>query len=78
VAFTRDDGKYLIVLNFKDRSWENYQVGVAGRYRELANTSWPQFNLGGYPRRTRGGDQAQWISDLPIPAYGAVVLKREN
>jgi len=78
VAFTRDDGKYLVVLNFRGKDWERYRVGVSGRYRELANTSWPEFNLGGYAARTRGRDQAQWIDDIPIPAYGAVVLKREN
>ena len=78
VAFTRDDGKYLVVLNFRGRDWEHYRVGVSGRYRELANTSWPEFNLGGYATRTRGREQAQWIDDIPIPAYGAVVLKREN
>lgn len=78
VAFTRDEGKYLVVLNFRGRDWERYRVGVSGRYRELANTSWPEFNLGGYVKRTRGAAQAQWIDDLPIPAYGAVVLKRED
>jgi 1,4-alpha-glucan branching enzyme len=78
VAFTRDDGKYLVVLNFRGKDWESYKVGVSGRYRELANTSWPEFNIGGYIKRSRGGEQAQWIDDLPIPAYGAIVLKREN
>jgi 1,4-alpha-glucan branching enzyme len=78
VAFTRGQGKYLIVLNFKGNSWDRYRVGVTGHYRELANTSWPAFNLGGYTERTRGGDQAHQIDDVPIPAYGAVVLKRED
>ncbi len=78
VAFTRDNGKYLVVLNFRGRDWRNYRVGVSGRYRELANTSWPEFNLGGYPERTRGGAQAFRINDVPIPAYGAIVLKRED
>ncbi len=77
-AFTRDGGKYLVVLNFRGRDWPSYRVGVSGRYRELANTSWSEFNLGGYTERTRGGDQAHWIDDLPIPAYGAVVLERED
>jgi 1,4-alpha-glucan branching enzyme len=75
-AFTRANGKYLIVLNFLGKSWENYNVGVSGRYIELANTSWPIYNLNNYPFRSRGGEQAHDISDLHIPAYGAVVLKR--
>lgn len=78
VAFTRDQGRYLIVLNFKASSWGSYDVAVSGRYRELANTSWPAFNLGGYPERTRGGDQAHQIQEVPIPAYGAVILQRED
>ena len=54
----RDGGKYLIVLNFKGSDWAHYDVGVRGRYQELANTSWPAFNLGNYTERNRGGDQA--------------------
>ncbi len=78
MAFTRDNGKYLIVLNFKENSWQHYDVGVSGLYQELANTSWPVFNLGGYPEKTRGGWPAHHISDVHIPAYGAVVLVRWN
>lgn len=76
-AFTRDGGKYLVVMNFKGNSWQHYNVGRSGRYREVANTSWPAFNLGGYVERTRGGDHAHQIGDVPVPAYGVVVLRRE-
>jgi len=76
-AFTRANGKYLVVMNFKQNSWDSYNVGVAGRYKEIANTSWPAFNLGGYAERSRQGDQARDITEVPIPAYGAVILKRE-
>ena len=31
LAFTRDGGKYLIVLNFRGDSWDRYHVGVEGR-----------------------------------------------
>ncbi|HST93371.1 MAG TPA: alpha-amylase family glycosyl hydrolase [Microvirga sp.] len=75
-AFTRDGGKYLIVLNFKGRSWDRYDVGVRGRYEELANTSWPAFNLGSSPEKTRRGGAAHDIDGVPVPAYGAVVLVR--
>jgi 1,4-alpha-glucan branching enzyme len=76
VAFTRDGGKYVVVLNFRGNSWQHYDVGVRGRYQELANTSWPAFNLGGYPERSRGGERAHEATDIAIPAYGAVVLVR--
>jgi 1,4-alpha-glucan branching enzyme len=51
-AFTRDGGKYAVVLNFRGTSWEHYDIGLRGRYQELANTSWPAFNLGGYLERS--------------------------
>ena len=76
-AFTRANGQYLVVMNFKHNSWANYNIGVSGRYKEIANTSWPTFNLGGYAERTRHGDQAHDINEVPIPAYGAVIFKRE-
>lgn len=76
-AFTRDGGKYLVVMNFRGTAWPNYGVGVSGRYREIANTSWPAYNLGGYPEMSRGGEAAHQIHDVPIPPYGAVILKRE-
>jgi 1,4-alpha-glucan branching enzyme len=64
------------VLNFRGGGWEHYDVGVRGRYQEIANTSWPFFNLGNYPERTRGGDRAYDIVDVAIPAYAAVVFVR--
>ncbi len=78
VAFTRDEGKYLIVLNFKGQAWDNYYVGVSGKYKELANTSWPAFNLGASSEKTRGGDRSYSISGVHIPAYGGVVLLRDD
>jgi 1,4-alpha-glucan branching enzyme len=77
-AFTRDGGKYLVVMNFKGNSWNRYNVGVEGKYREVANTSWPAFNFGGYPERTRGGGSAFQIEEVPVPPFGVVVLKRED
>ena len=77
-AFTRADSKYVIVLNFGPTTWSNYDVGISGNYRELANTSWPQYNVGGAPWSSRGGDQAFQINNVNIPAYGAVVLMKED
>jgi len=77
-AFSRADGKYAIVMNFGPTTWSNYDVGVSGNYREVANTSWPQYNLSGTAWASRGGEQAFQISNVNIPAYGAVVLMKEE
>jgi 1,4-alpha-glucan branching enzyme len=77
VAFTRDYGKYLIVLNFRGKGWYRYNVGVSGFYQEIANTSWPQFRLDyNRPEVSRKGYFPYYIDKVPIPAYGAVVLVR--
>lgn len=76
VAFTRANGRYLIVLNFKGNTYLDYNVGVSGLYKELANTSWPVFNLFGFPEATRGGNWHHDISTVPVPAFGAVILER--
>ncbi|WED24129.1 alpha-amylase family glycosyl hydrolase [Vibrio sp. JC009] len=75
-AFTRDNGKYLIVLNFGPTTWWNYNVGVSGLYKELANTSWPAFNIWDFIEASRQGDRHYQINGVHIPAYGAVVLER--
>ncbi len=75
-AFTRDAGRYLIVLNFGPTIWWHYDVGLSGLYKEIANTSWPAFNIWDTQEATRHGDQHHQIHDLHIPAYGAVVLER--
>ncbi|GGA63132.1 1,4-alpha-glucan branching enzyme [Neiella marina] len=75
-AFTRADGRYLIVLNFGPTTWWHYNVGVAGFYKELANTSWPAFNIWDFTEASRHGDEHHQISDVHIPAYGAVILER--
>jgi len=75
VAFTRHMGKYLVILNFKGTSWNNYGVGVSGNYQEIANSSWAEYNVGGTTENTRGRD-VKYMDSFHIPAYGAVVLKR--
>lgn len=77
-AFTRANGKYLVVLNFKSETWFNYDVGVSGNYLELLNTSWPEYNISGTAVASRGGNHASTISNVHIPAYGAVVLMRQS
>lgn len=75
-TFTRADAKYAVVMNFGPTTYSNYDVGISGNYIELANTSWPQYNIGGVPWASRGGDQAFNISNVNIPAYGAVILMK--
>lgn len=77
-TFTRADAKYAIVLNFKGNTWFNYDVGISGNYKEIANTSWPQFNLNGYTLASRGENQTVNIANVHIPAYGAVVLMKDD
>lgn len=76
-AFTRNNGEYLIVLNFKGTTWTDYDVGVTGYYKEVANTSWSQYNLDNVPVASRGSVNAYNISTVHIPAYGAVVLQKQ-
>lgn len=77
-AFTRADSKYVVVMNFSSATWFNYDVGISGNYREIANTSWDDFNIGGVQQATRGSSQAFAINNVHIPAYGAVVLIKES
>ncbi|GAA0858909.1 carbohydrate-binding module family 20 domain-containing protein [Aliiglaciecola litoralis] len=77
-AFSRDGGKYVVVMNFGPTTWYNYDVGISGTYLEVANTSWSQYNLGGVPVASRGEGVANAISNVHIPAYGAVVLARAS
>ena len=76
-TFTRADAKYAVVMNFGPTTYSSYDVGISGRYIELANTSWPQYNIGGTAWASRGGEQAFDINNVNIPAYGVVVLMKD-
>lgn len=76
IAFSRDNGKYIVVMNFGPTTWQDYDVSISGVYREIANTSWPTYNLSGTPLASRGAELAHDINRVHIPAYGAVVLQR--
>lgn len=75
-AFSRNDGQYVVVMNFGANTWDDYDVGISGDYMEVANTSWSQYNVGGTTLATRGEGVVLSISNVDIPAYGVVVLKR--
>ncbi len=76
IAFTRCGDKYLIALNFKGQTFYNYDIGVSGFYKELANSSWPVFNIINKPEASRQGYEHHQIDSIHIPSYGAVVLER--
>jgi 1,4-alpha-glucan branching enzyme len=77
-AFTRFDAKYVVVMNFGGSTYFNYDIGVSGFYREIANTSWAEYNLGGVTEASRGNASAFEIANVHIPAYGVVVLEKET
>ena len=56
--------------------WRKAWRAVPPRRAGSIGQPWPAFNLGGYPERSRGGEVAHEITDVPVPAYGAVVLVR--
>jgi 1,4-alpha-glucan branching enzyme len=72
-AFSRDNGKYIVVLNFRGTAYQNYDIGISGTYRELANTSWAEYNVRNHPLTSRGAAE-QSFTDVAVPPYGAVVL----
>ena len=76
-AFTRDDSNYVVVMNFGSNTYFNYDIGVSGFYREIANTSWSEYNLAGVTEASRGSASAFEITNVHIPAYGVVVLMKE-
>jgi len=77
-AFTRNNGKYLIIFNFGGTSFDNYGLnGLSGTYKELANTSWPAYRLDiNAPEKTIGSNYVS-VSSFAIPAFGAVVLQKQ-
>jgi 1,4-alpha-glucan branching enzyme len=76
ICFTRNNKKYVIILNFKEQTWFDYHINITGFYKELANTSWPAFNFSNTREATRYGDYHYQINTVHIPAYGAVILEK--
>lgn len=82
LAFSRGDGDdYFVVLNFG--GWEGgaplAELNLPDRtYKELWNSSWPDFAVEGEDEYSNGGRDARLArSDwLNIPDYGVVVLER--
>jgi 1,4-alpha-glucan branching enzyme len=82
VAFTRAGGEFFVVATFgtntqqQNLAWLGLPAGSA--YKEIFNSSWPQYQVHGEPLVANGGYDAQLYSGDPInlPAIGAVILQR--
>ena len=82
IAFSRGSAQeYFIVLNFGPNVyWKN--LGIMnlpdGFYKELWNSTWPQFQVEWEEMHENGGWGAYLHRgyDLHIPDFGAVILER--
>jgi len=83
VAFSCGSGQRLFaVITFgtpdqrQDSSWLGLPAGAA--YKEIFNSSWPEFQVESEPSCSNGGHAAQIFSGqvIDLPWIGAVVLER--
>jgi len=83
VAFTCGIGQSLFVVitfgtpnNQQDSSWLGLPGGLA--YKEIFNSSWPDFQVGFEQQQSNGGYSANIYSGqiLNLPSIGAVVLQQ--
>ena len=60
----------------QDSSWLGLPAG--GSYKEIFNSSWPDFQVESEPERSNGGYDANIVSGqvLNLPWIGAIVLER--
>ncbi len=82
VAFARAYGEFFIIATFgtntqqQNSSWLNLPAGSA--YKEILNSSWPQYRVHAEPLISNGGYDAQIYSGniINLPFIGAVILQR--
>jgi 1,4-alpha-glucan branching enzyme len=81
VAFTCGYGLFAVVTfgtpdQRQDSSWLGLPAGAS--YKEIFNSSWPDFQVESEPEQANGGYNAQISRGqiLNLPAIGAVVLER--
>jgi 1,4-alpha-glucan branching enzyme len=82
VALARADGELFVVATFgtntpqQNLGWLNLPAGSA--YKEIFNSSWPQYQVHGEPLISNGGYDAQLHSGdiVNLPPIGAVILQR--
>jgi 1,4-alpha-glucan branching enzyme len=83
VAFTCGAGQRIFVVatfGTPDQSQNTASLGLPGgsAYKEIFNSTWPQFRVESEPEHTNGGFDAQiWNGQmLQLPFIGAVILER--
>jgi 1,4-alpha-glucan branching enzyme len=82
VAFSRAEGRYFVIATFgtpdtqQDLGWLNLPAGSA--YKEIFNSSWPQYQVHAEPNVDNGGYAAALRAGnlIRLPSIGAVVLER--
>jgi len=75
-VFTRDNSKYVVVLNFKGTQFENYDIGVKGNYKEVMNSDSSEYKLGDAGSCSNGSGVTIDISSICIPQYGVVIFRK--
>ena len=82
VAFARAYGEFFVTATFgtntqqQNLAWLNLPAEVA--YKEIFNSSWPQYQVHAEPLISNGGYDAQLYSGdiINLPSIGAVILQR--
>jgi 1,4-alpha-glucan branching enzyme len=82
VAFARGFGEFFVIATFgtntqqQNLGWLNLPAGSA--YKEIFNSSWPQYQVHGEPLISNGGYDAQLQSGdvVNLPSIGGVILQR--
>ncbi len=81
VSFTRGNGEFFVIVTL---GTSNQQQNLAwlglpgGRYKEIFNSSWPQYQVHSEPLVSNGGYDAQLFAGnlVNLPSIGAVILQR--
>jgi 1,4-alpha-glucan branching enzyme len=82
VAFARTYGEFFVIVTCgtntqqQNLGWLNLPAGSA--YKEIFNSSWPQYQVHAEPLISNGGYDAQLYSGniINLPSIGAVILQR--
>jgi 1,4-alpha-glucan branching enzyme len=82
VAFARASGQFFVIVTFgasnqqQNLAWLGLPANAS--YKEIFNSSWPQYQVHGEPLVTNNGYSAQLHSGdlINLPSIGAVVLQR--
>jgi 1,4-alpha-glucan branching enzyme len=82
VAFARAYGEFFVIATFgtntpqQNLGWLNLPAGSA--YKEIFNSSWPQYQVHAEPMMSNGGYDAQLYSGniINLPPIGGVILQR--